>query len=220
MIMIPRWLFVCGLTMCSLALLADAAAAAAAGEAPKPLAVESPDGGLRATFRLEDKGRPAFDVTYRGTAVAGGTLGLEFARSRPLGAGLRVVNVRRASRDETYAIAVGKASSARDHHNELVVSLEEASPPGRRLDLAFRAFDDGVAFRYLIPEQKPIGEFVLIDEQTRLTFPGASTARAVPLNSYTTSYEKYYQTLPAAEIGPKMLLGLPLLLSLRAPGAR
>src|SRR4051794_21127996 len=129
MIMIPRWLFVCGLTMCSLSLLADAAAAAAAEEVPKPLAVESPDGALRATFRLNEEGRPTFGVTYRGTAVAGGTLGLEFAGSRPLGAGLRVVDVRRASRDVTYAIPVGKASSARDHHNEMVVSLEETSPP-------------------------------------------------------------------------------------------
>jgi alpha-glucosidase len=200
-----RWLFVCALILCPLPLLA-------ADEAPAPLAVESPDGGLRATFRLNAEGRPAFDVTYRGTAVAGGTLGLEFAGSRPLGAGLRVAGVRRASRDETYAIAVGKASSARDHHNELFVSLEETSPPGRRLDVAFRAFDDGVAFRYRIPEQKSVGEFVLIDEQTRLTFPGAPKARALPLNSYTTSYENYYQTLPVTEIGPKMLLGLPLLL--------
>ena len=124
-------------------------------------------------------------------------------RSGPLGEGLKVVGTRRPSRDETYAIPVGKASSARDHHNELVVSLEETAPPRRRLDLAFRAFDDGVAFRYLIPEQEPLAEFVLTDEHTRLTFPGDPTARALPLKSYTTPYEKYYETLPVSAIGPQ-----------------
>ena len=111
----------------------------------------------------------------------------------------------------------GKASSARDHHRELIVSLEEAAPPRRRLDLAFRAFDDGVAFRYLIPGQGPLAEFVLIDELTRLTFPGDPTARALPLKNYTTSYENYYESPAVSAIGPARLFGMPLLLE-RAGG--
>jgi alpha-glucosidase len=132
------------------------------------------------TFRLDERGRPAFDVAYRDKAAATGTLGLVFAGSGPMREDLKVVGTRRASRDETYSIPVGKASSARDRHHELIISLEEEAPPHRRLDLAFRAFDDGVAFRYSIPSQGPLAEFILTEELTRLAFPGDPTARALP----------------------------------------
>jgi len=187
--------------------------------APRPLTLESPDGRLRVTFQLGERGRPGFDVAFRDKPVASGTLGLEFAGSGPLREDLKVVGTRRRSVDESYAIPVGKASSARDHHRELIISLEEEAAPRRRLDLAFRAFDDGVAFRYLIPGQEPLAEFVLIDEQTRLTFPGDPRARALPLKGYTTSYENYYETMPVSAIGPERLIGLPLLLERAGEGA-
>ncbi len=206
----PRLLSLLILSACALPLVA-------AENASEPLALRSPDGRLRVTFRLGERGGPAFDVAYRDIPVAAGALGLEFAGSGPLREGLEVVGTRRQGRDETYEIPVGKASSARDHHHELIVSLKESAMPHRRLDLAFRAFDDGVAFRYLIPGQEPLADFVLTDEQTRLTFPGDPTARALPLDSYTTPYEKYYETLPVSAIGPRRLIGLPMLLE-RAGG--
>jgi alpha-glucosidase len=186
--------------------------AAADDDISDPRVLRSPDGRLKVSIRLDAQGRPAFEVTYREVAVAAGLLGLEFAGSGPLVKNLKEIGVRRESRDETYAIAVGKASSARDHHRELVISLEEASPAHRRLDLAFRAFDDGVAFRYLIPQQTALADFILTAEQTQLTFSGDPTAHALPLNSFTTSYETHYQTTPVSAITSKMLLGLPLLL--------
>jgi alpha-glucosidase len=88
------------------------------------------------------------------------------------------------------------------------------------LDIAVRAFDDGIAFRYLIPKQEPLTKFVLTDERTRLTFPGDPRARILPLNRYTTSYEKHYRTVRVSEITPKMLLGLPLLLERPRKGAK
>ena len=191
----------------------------AADKVPEPLTVNSPDGRLRVKFWLDEQGKPAFDVAYRDTSVAAGTLGLEFVGSGLLDSDLKVVSSRRKSHDQTYAIPVGKASSARDHHHELLISLEETVEPHRRLDLAFRAFDDGVAFRYVIPEQEPLSEFVLRDEHTQLTFANDPKARVLPLNNYTTPYEAYYQTLRVSEIGAKKLLGLPLLLEQTGDGS-
>jgi alpha-glucosidase len=178
---------------------------------PRPLLLESPDRHIRLTLRIE-KDHPAFEVSYRGAPVAGGRLGLELAGSGRLGENLRVLRTRRREHDETYSIPVGKASRARDHHRELVVSLEETSGPHRRLDLAFRAFNDGVAFRYLIPRQPALAELILTDERTQLTFPGNPHARVLPLDSYTTPYEKYYETRPVSDIGSRTLVGLPLLM--------
>src|SRR5690349_5511569 len=83
----------------------------AAETAAGPLTLASPDGRLRVTFRLDERGRPGFDVAYRDQPVATGTLGLEFAGSGPLREDLKAIDVRRRSRDETYKIPVGKASA-------------------------------------------------------------------------------------------------------------
>jgi len=192
-----------------------ALSAVAAGA--EPLAVGSPDGRLKIEFRLGDDGTPNFVASRDDALVAAGSLGLDFAGSGPLREGLKLIGSRTASRDESYAIPVGKTSSARDHHNELVVSLEESRPPHRKLDVAFRAFDDGVAFRYLIPEQQPLADFILSDEHTRLTFPGDPQARLLPLKNYTTPYEWYYETKRVSAIGSDLLIGLPTLLE-KKPG--
>ena len=126
--------------------------------------------------------------------------------------GFKVVNVKRGSRDETYSIPVGKTSTARDHHNELIVSLQEVAAPQRRLDVELRAFDDGVAVRYSIPEQDGISDFQLVDEVTQFSFAGDPTAHVLPLKGYTTSYENYYETMRVSEVPSDMLLGVPMLL--------
>ena len=194
----------------ALALLLLSTVAAQAG--PVPLTVASPDGRVRVAVDLDGQGAPTFEVSVGGVSVVTGTLGLVFQGSGLLGDDLRVVGTRRDSVDTTYSIPVGKASQARDHHRELVVALEETAPPHRRLELAFRAFDDGVAFRYQLPAQDALASFVLADELTRLSFPGDPTARALPLESYTTAYEAYYETVPVSSLGPDQLIALPLLM--------
>ena len=179
--------------------------------AAEPVTLDSPDGRLRVTWQPDPQGRPGFVVARRGHEVASGTLGLDLAGSGPLGAGLKVIGTVRSSVDAAYPVPVGKTALARDRHHELVVQLEEPAEPRRRLDLAFRTFDDGVAFRYQIPSGGPVADFTLLDERTRLNLAGAPQALALPLKNYTTSYEAYYKTLPVAAIGPADLFALPIL---------
>lgn len=189
-----------------------------AEEAPD-LALDSPDGRIRVAFRLDDEGRATLDVRREGVLVASVALGLDLAGSGRLERGLAALGSRRSVVDTTYSIPVGKAAVARDLHRELIVSLVETSAPGRKLDVAIRAFDDGVAFRYRIPEQSALTDIVLTAERTRLRFPGSPTARALRLDSFTTPYEKHYETLTPAEVAPESLLALPILLERRVEGA-
>ena len=174
--------------------------------------LKSPDRQLQVRFQLDPQGRSTFQVLRQNVVLMTGTLGLEFADSGSLSNSLKIFGTQRISFDETYGIAVGKTSSARDHHNELIVSLVETQAPQRKLDIAFRAFDDGVAFRYQLPKQERLNDFVLLDERTTLSFPGDPIAHILPLNSFTTAYEKYYQTMPISKIDATTLIGLPLLM--------
>ncbi len=163
----------------------------------RPIAVDSPDGRIRATFRLGEGGRPGFEVAFRGRVVAAGTLGLEFAEGGRIEGGLKVEDTFRRSIDESYSIAVGKASTARDRHNEVIVTLTDESGH-RRLAAEFRAFDDGVAFRQVASGRGAESSYVLKDELTRLNFPEDPATRALPMKNYTTSYENYYRSAPVS----------------------
>ena len=182
------------------------------GQEADTLALSSPDGRLHLAFHLDDRGRPTFQIEFADQPLVSGTLGIEFHESGPLSENLQVVGAQRRSADQTYAIPVGKTSSARDQHHELVVSLVEPASPGRRLEIAFRAFNDGIAFRYQLPRQDALADFVITDELTRFAFADDPIAKVLPLSGYTTPYEAYYQRLRISEMENGQLAGLPLLL--------
>ncbi|MCO6043622.1 glycoside hydrolase family 97 protein [Aeoliella sp. ICT_H6.2] len=183
----------------------------ACAEDTEPLTLTSPNGQLQVTFELDEQARPKLIVTKGDAELVQTTLGLELAESGTLAAGLEVTGTKCTSRDREYQIPVGKNSSARDRHEELVVALREQSDPHRELEIELRAFDDGVAFRYRIPQQPSLSDVVLLDELTTFQFRPAARAHLLPLKGYTTPYEAYYLTQGVTEVDPKKLFGVPML---------
>ncbi|HEV2862191.1 MAG TPA: glycoside hydrolase family 97 protein [Pyrinomonadaceae bacterium] len=176
-----------------------------------PLKLSSPDGRVGVALALAEDGTPVYSVTFNGREViAPSTLGLEFKQGGLLAKGLRVTGSKRDSRDETFAPVVGKTSRARDHYNELTVSLEEQAAPGRRLELVFRAYDDGAAFRYRLPAEGWKDEFEMTAEHTAFRFPTDLDCWALQLGSFTTSYEGEFDRVTSGRIAPGAVVGLPL----------
>jgi alpha-glucosidase len=54
--------------------------------------------------------------------------------------------------------------------NSLVAHYMQNGSLGRRLDVEIRAFDDGVAFRYVIPRSTQIADILIRDEATEFNF--------------------------------------------------
>ena len=113
--------------------------------------------------------------------------------------------------DETWENPFGAKRYVRDHYNQLSVSLRERFLPGRQLDLIFRAYDEGAAFRYFLPRQEAFGEFVISSENTGFYFPQDVFAYALNLGSFTTPYEAHFDRVNLAQIKPTSIVGLPLL---------
>jgi len=105
-------------------------------------------------------------------------LGLDFGGAPFLGASMEVVDVARRSDDATWVPVCGERAEIRDRYNEMTVTLREAIPPRRTLQVVFRAYEEGVAFRYVLPEQDALGEFVITGERTEFRFPEGSYAYA------------------------------------------
>ena len=103
-------------------------------------------------------------------------LGFTFRGAPPLGDSVRIAGSSRATFDETWTQPWGEVAKVRDHHNELRVNVVETKAPGRRFDVVFRAFDDGIGFRYELPAQPNLGAFEIMDELTQ--FAMADNAQA------------------------------------------
>lgn len=179
--------------------------------------VESPDHKIKLVIGLcEKSGRksvPCYSVFYRGKPlIHQASVGIDLATAGSLGSNFKITKVTHAERDQTYAINPGKTSSARDYYREAVISLEEQSEPRRRLDLIFRTYDDGAAFRYRFPQQPSLPELIVTAEHSTFPFVGDPKAYALPVTSFRTPYEFHYKLLPLKSISPDSLIGLPLLL--------
>jgi alpha-glucosidase len=61
-------------------------------------------------------------------------------------------------------------SGSGDHYHSLIARYMQNGSLGRRLDVEVRAYDDGVAFRYIIPESTPLEDILIRDEATEFNF--------------------------------------------------
>jgi alpha-glucosidase len=182
-----------------------------------PAIVKSPDGRLELGFRVAS-GKLVYTVSYQGKPlIIESPLALAIQNQPPLGENVRMISARQSAADETYRVVYGKSNPIRNRYNMVQVNLEE--PEGRlarKLVIEGRAYDDGVAFRYVVPDQPDLKELRLAAEKTQFRLAKDSTTYPLFLRNFRTSYETVYQTVPTSSIQPDWLIGLPLLV--QAPG--
>ncbi len=155
--------------------------------------VASPDGHNSVAFILAD-GKPLYAVDRDGeVVVAESRLGLRFLAQPALDGSFSVTACQQTDHDETWRPVWGTDAEIRNHYRELTVSLVEDEPPHRKLELVFRAYDDGIAFRYRLPEQAALDSFLIVSELTRFCFPANHRTWSIPANF--DSYEFLYREL-------------------------
>ena len=154
-----------------------AALTAAVGLAWSPLtaqsqmshAVSSPNGRNTVTLDTRD-GVLRYAVDHdRKPVVQPSRLGFAFRNAPALADSLRITGESRSSTDETWTQPWGELTHVRDRHNELRVAVVETKAPARHFDVVIRAFDDGVAFRYELPDQPGLANYEISDELTEFT---------------------------------------------------
>jgi len=179
-----------------------------------PLEITSPNQQVQITLNLSDEQAPVYSVKLNGNAIiAESPMGIELKQNGLLSQGMKITGVKRNAIDETYELVVGKSHEARNYCNEMTVSLQEMKTPKRKLDLVFRAYNDGVAFRYIIPKQKPLQNFDILAEKSSFNFPGNYTCWALQLGTFTSSYEKEYDQVHLSDLSADAIVGLPLTIS-------
>jgi alpha-glucosidase len=187
--------------------------------------LKSPDGQIAIAFRTaavaghaSDSGRLVYSVTFRGkAAIVESAVWLDLEGQAPLGRDVSIVKADASTIDETYRLVTGKASQVRNRSNALRLDLEERSGSRRSLTIEARAYDDAVAFRYIVPDQAAIRELRLKEEHTEFRLSSDATAYALLLPDARSMYESEFFRMPFSyllQIGHPggLLVGLPLLL--------
>lgn len=169
--------------------MAAALAATVAGCSDDSTTLKSPDGTIAVDFNRTDSAM-TYAVTVDGLQlIAPSALGFDEAAGLTPAADAKI-SVTRSSVDSLWHQPWGENKELRENYNEMAVTLTD---PNLTMTIRFRAFNDGVAFRY---EWEAAGRdsVTIMDELTRFNFAKPATSWSIPANF--DSYEMDYRTLP------------------------
>jgi hypothetical protein len=165
--------------------------------------LQSPNQKLSLRFFLGPKGEPTYTLQLnQQQVILPSTLGFDLKNDEVnLLDGFVVTDSARTSKDETWAPVWGEESQIRNHYNELLIGLTQKST-GRKINIRFRAFDEGIGFRYEFPTQENLAYFVIQEEKTQFAMSGDHTAFWIPGDYDTQEYD--YVESKLSEIRGKM----------------
>lgn len=164
------------------------------------LELNSPNGHLRVSLDVRDSDGlaacPVYRVDYRGKQViVRSRLGFDVDHE-PFATGLKIVQVSTRSADSTWKPIYGERSTIRDRFNEMSVQFEGKQTPSHRLEITWRAYDEGVAVCYGVPSQAAFTNLTITRETTEFRFPDDHPAWA----TYTA--QGVYTNVPLSRIQP------------------
>ena len=180
---------------------------------PRTVSITSPDGKNSISLQLpgqESRSPVIFAVARSGrTVIEPSALKVSLAQSGSLTEGSHVLDVREDHLDDSFTLPWGKTHLVRNRCSFARLRLRSAG--GIFWDLELRAYDDGVAFRYGLPEQDALRDFVLEEEATEFRLEGNPSVLFTTVPSFTTPHESLYEWRPYSELPAKTLIDMPLL---------
>ncbi|OUR81030.1 alpha-glucosidase [Colwellia psychrerythraea] len=156
------------------------------------LMIKSPNNTVGIEFILAN-GAPHYRVfTGEDEIISPSKLGFRFKDQQPLLADFTLVSSFEQLVQKNWQKLWGQSKNVSNHYRELHVKLKETTAQNRELHLIFRAYNDGVAFRYALPEQANLGQFSITSEETEFAFNKDHSAWWIPANydSYEANYQK------------------------------
>ncbi len=173
-------------------LIVLAAFATNAGAAPLATAT-SPNGTITVAITLDNDARVNYVVARNGKPlIAPSSLGFILTDGLNMVRGFTFVSSETASADTRWEQPWGERRFVTDKHNELLVRFRQKGPLGRLMNVRFRLFDNGVGFRYEIPEQPNLKTMKIADELTEFAVAQPGTAWWIQGGEWNR-YEQVYQ---------------------------
>ena len=150
----------------------------------------SPNGQLKLAVDVDTQGTPTYTLSYKGREVIKPSrLGI-LMEEADLTKGFQVTSTATSTTDENWTPVWGEYATVRCHYNELTLHLTQTDANKRRMDIVFRLFDDGLGFRYELPEQETMNYLTVTNEVTEFRLTGDHRAYCIP-GDYDTNEFAY-----------------------------
>ncbi|WP_111308334.1 glycoside hydrolase family 97 protein [Confluentibacter sediminis] len=164
----------------------------------KVLKVVSPNSKIEVTIDVESESAQ-YSINYKDSLfIKPSKLGFELKGAQSLNKNFKVIGVQKSHSNTVWSQVWGENKDIVDNFNKLTVNLQERGHLKRKMNLIFKVYDDGVGFRYEIPEQENIDSISISKELTEFNFSKNDTAWYTPANF--DSYEMLYKKAPLSEI--------------------
>ncbi|HOS90020.1 MAG: glycoside hydrolase family 97 protein [Prolixibacteraceae bacterium] len=140
-------------------------------------------------------------------------LGFEFKNEPAMTGNFNVISTGLNEINEIWnPVVKSKHSEIRNHFNELFLLLKEKESPMREMGITFRAYNDGIAFRYHLLRGAKIVDRQITRELTTFAIPGDPKAWVVEYGGYSTSQESEFKEFPLSYVTDKTIAGMPFLM--------
>ena len=178
-------------------------------QAQKQYSLTSPDGKLKTNITTGKQ--LTYDITFHNQQVLESSpLSMTLDNGEVWGENDKVSKVTRKSVNGKISTPLYRANEIVENYNELTLQFKD-------FNVVFRAYDDGIAYRFVNKGKKP---FNVVDELVNYKFPTDATA-SVPyvkprkgVNKYANSFENYYANVPLSKVDQEKLVFLPVVVSL------
>ncbi len=155
--------------------------------------VSSPSKTISLSFKLSSDGKPTYLVSYKTKSIVKeSTLGIAIKESKSLESNFKIDSIGQKSFNETWQPVLGEQSNIKNSYNEMTVALSQPSTD-RKINIIFRVFDEGIAFRYEFPKQKNLNYFIISVEKSQFNLAGNHKAFWIP-GDYDSQEYAYNET--------------------------
>ena len=174
--------------------------------------VTSPDGHISATVMVGEDIRYSVSRNEQ-TLIAPSTISMNLSDGTVFGQNDKVRKTVRTSFDETFSTVAYKKAEVRDNYNQILLNFKEFS-------LIFRAYDDGVAYRFVSNLDKK-KTYEVISEQAEFNFgedrqafiPYVNSGAKTVEGQYFNSFENTYTVQNLSQWRKDRLAFLPLVVA-------
>ncbi len=159
----------------------------------KQLKTQSPNKQIELSIDVSPTGEISYQVDFKGKPILNTSLlGLQ-TESFDFTQNFKLVNSSKAIVDTSWNPIWGQRSRIQNHYHQIHASYE--NDLNQQMDVEFRVFDDGIAFRYSLPGNDSI---ILLDEKTQFNFAQDLSAWWTPQDF--DSYEHLYSNSPLSSL--------------------
>lgn len=171
--------------------------------------VSSPHSKVEA--RVEVGTEVNYSVYFNGKQViSNSVIRFEFKQAPPMGDDMTVIKTSAIDINETWTPVLKRTSTILNNCKELTLQMQEKKFPRRMMNLVFRVFDDGVAFRTEFIGSGNNHDYVITEENVAFNFTADHTCWAANHGNYRSSQENEYFKRKLSDLTDQMVLGLPM----------